>query len=225
VIAYRVVGGYADHVVARAADVFPKPTELSFEQAAGLMLTGVTAAHLVSATAVGEGDTVLLHGAAGGVGLVVVQLAVARGARVIATAGESRHQSLRELGAEPVTYGDGLADRVRALAPGGVDVALDTVGTDEAVDASVDLVADRSRIATIAAFARAPALGIQLLGGGPGADPGTALRSAARGDLLGLVAEGTLTVLVAASYPLEDVRAAHEQVATGHTHGKVVLVP
>lgn len=225
VIGYRVDGGYADQVLVRAADAYPKPAELSFEQAAGLMLTGVTAVHLLTATGVGEGDTVLVHGAAGGVGLMVVQLAVARGARVVGTATEQRHSALRELGAEPVTYGEGLAERVKALVPHGIDVALDTVGTDEAVDVSVELVADRRRIATIAAFGRAPGLGLQLLGGGPGADPGTALRNAARGDLLGLVRDGRLTVLVAAALSLDDVRSAHVQVASGHTHGKVVLVP
>lgn len=225
VIAYPVEGGYADQVVASSGDVHPKPSQLSFEQASGLMLTGVTAVHLVKATGVADGDTVLLHGGAGGVGLMALQLAVGRGARVIATAREGRHGALRELGAEPVAYGEGLAGRVRALAPDGVDVALDTVGTDEAVDVSVELVADRSRIATIAAFSRAPELGIQLLGMGPNADPGTAIRAAARGELLDLVRDGRLTVHVAATYPLADVRVALAQVATGHALGKVVLVP
>ncbi len=225
VIAYPVVGGYTDQLAARAGDVHPKPAPISFEQASGLMVTGVAAVHLVSATNVSEGDTVLLHGGAGGVGLMAAQLAIVRGARVIATASEGRHEALRELGVDPVTYGAGLADRVRALAPDGVDVALDTVGTDEAVDVSVELVADRSRIATIAAFARAPGLGIKLLGAGPNADPGTEIRNAARAELVDLVKDGKLTVHVGATYPLDDVRAAFEQVATGHAHGKVVLVP
>ena len=94
----------------------------------------------------------LIHGASGGVGLMAVQLAVARGAKVIATASPARHDQLREYGAEPVAYGDGLADRVRAIGP--VDAALDLVGTDEALDTSVELVADRGRIATIAGFAQ-----------------------------------------------------------------------
>ncbi|MCY7401435.1 MAG: NADP-dependent oxidoreductase [Nocardioides sp.] len=225
VIAYRVAGGYAERLVAAVDDVFGKPSALSFEQAAGLMLVGVTAAHLLEATGVRPGDTVLLHGASGGVGTMAVQLLVARGARVLGTASPSRHDSVRALGAEPVGYGPGLADRVRALAPDGVDVALDTVGTDEAVDVSIELVADRSRVATIAAFARAPALGIRLLGGGPGADPGTQVRQAARSQLLHLVAVGRLVVELDRAFTLDDVRAAHEHVAAGRARGKVVLVP
>ncbi|MFZ0157890.1 MAG: NADP-dependent oxidoreductase, partial [Kineosporiaceae bacterium] len=150
VIAYRVDGGYATHVVAAVADVFAKPEALSFAQASGLLLTGVTAVHLLTATGVGAGDTVLVHGASGGVGLIVTQLAVARGARVIGTAGAARLDAVRAFGGEPVTYGEGVAQRVRELAPSGIDVALDTVGTDEAVDTSIELVTDRSRIASIA---------------------------------------------------------------------------
>ena len=125
----------------------------------------------------------------------------------------------------PVEYGDGLADRVRAAAPGGVDAALDTVGTDEAVDVSLALVADRSRIATIAAFGRAGEAGIALLGNGPGADPGTELRNGARLQLTDLAAKGELEVVVAASFPLAEAAAAHRFVKDGHAGGKVVLVP
>lgn len=225
VVAFRVSGGYAGRVVARAADVFAKPTPLSFEEASGLLLVGTTAAHLLHATDVAPGETVVVHGAAGAVGSAAVQLLVARGARVIGTASPARHAALRALGAEPVSYGTGLADRIRELAPGGVDVALDTVGTDEAVDVSVELVADRRRIASVAAFARGPGLGIRLLGGGPGADPGTAVRDAARGDLLEAAAAGRYRVEVDRAFALADVRAAHEHLATGHARGKVVLLP
>ena len=121
---------------------------------------------------------------------MAVQLARLRGARVVATAGERNHDLLRELGAEPVAYGDGLADRVRALAPDGVDVALDLVGTDEAMDVSLALVADHDRIATIANFARGPREGVKLLGGGPGADPGNDIRDAARAELARLAGDG-----------------------------------
>jgi NADPH:quinone reductase-like Zn-dependent oxidoreductase len=129
------------------------------------------------------------------------------------------------LGAEPVRYGEGLADRVRELAPDGVAVALDLVGTDEAVDVSLELVADRQRIATIAAFGRAGSEGITALGGGPGADPGTELRDAARPELAEAAGAGRLEVVVAATFPLEEVAAAHRQGMAGHTHGKLVLVP
>jgi len=168
---------------------------------------------------------VLVHGGAGGVGLMAVQLAVRAGADVIATASEGRHARLRELGAVPVRYGSGLVDRVRALAPDGIDAALDMVGTDEALDASVELVADRRRIATVAGFRRAPELGIQALGGGPGADPGTNIRSAARMELVHRVEAGELVVDIAAVHPLADAAAAHRELAVGHAHGKVVLVP
>jgi NADPH:quinone reductase-like Zn-dependent oxidoreductase len=142
VIVTGISGGYAERVVAGAADVGHKPESLSFEQAAGLLLVGGTAWHLLTNTRVGTGDTVLIHGASGGVGLMAVQLAVARGAKVIATASPARHDQLRGYGAEPVAYGEGLADRVRAI--GTVDAALDLVGTDEALLTSVELVADRA---------------------------------------------------------------------------------
>jgi NADPH2:quinone reductase len=225
VVAQPLNGGNAERVVVAAENVFPKPSRLTFEEASGLLVVGVTAVHLVTASRAGAGETVLLHGAGGGVGLVALQLLVAKGARVIGTASPRRHDDLRALGAEPVAYGEGLADRVRSLAPEGVDVALDTVGTDEAVDVSLELVADRSRIVTVAAFGRAPGLGIQLLGTGEGADPGEDIRAAARSELLDLAGQGRLQVVVDRTYPLDEVRAAHEYVMSGHAAGKVVLIP
>lgn len=224
VIGFRVQGGYADRLVVPASALVPKPAGLDWPAAAGLMLTGATAVHALTATAVGEGDTVLVHGAAGGVGLALVQLARVRGARVIGTAGEDGADLVARLGGEPVRYGPGLADRVRALAPDGVAAAVDAVGTDEAVDVSLELVADRSRIASIAAFGRADT-GIQLLGNGPGADPGTEVRDAARLELVRLVADGRFEVVMAGAFPLDDVAAAHRQGMAGHTHGKLVLLP
>lgn len=225
VIAYPVSGGYAEVLLAKAANVVPKPASLAWPEAAGLLLTGVTAVHALTATAVDSGDTVLVHGGAGGVGLMLVQLARVRGASVIATASGSNHDLLRSLGAEPVVYGDGLADRVRTLAPGGVDVAVDAVGTDEAVDASLALVPDRQRIATVAAFARAPQAGIKLLGNGPGADPGMEIRSAARPELARLAGEGRIRVVVGRTLPLAQAAEAHRAGIAGHGQGKTVLVP
>ena len=225
VILYRITGAYASQVVVGAGAVVAKPASLSFEQAGGLMLTGATAVHALAATGVGPGDTVVIHGASGGVGLMAVQLAVADGARVIGTASEAGHAHLRQLGAEPVAYGDGLLDRLRALAPGGVDAAIDTVGTDEAIDVSVALVADRDRIATIAASTRGFELGLRVLGGGPGADPGTEVRDAARLELARRAEAGTLSVLVAGTYPLSEAADALRRLAGGHTHGKIVLIP
>jgi NADPH:quinone reductase-like Zn-dependent oxidoreductase len=220
VIVTNIEDGYSERVVAQAADVGHKPAVLSFEQAAGLLLAGETAWHLLTNTAVGTGDTVLIHGASGGVGLMAVQLAVARGAKVIATASPARHDQLREYGAEPVAYGNGLADRVRAIGP--VDAALDLVGTDEALDTSVELVADRARIATIAGFAKAGELGIAVL---TGADGGQEIRDAARPELIALASSGQLTVTVDEAFPLAEAAEAHRYLQTGHARGKVVLVP
>jgi NADPH:quinone reductase-like Zn-dependent oxidoreductase len=227
VIATGVVGGYAELVLVPAARVAPKPAQVSWAEASGLLLTGGTAVHTLEATGVGPGDVVLVHGASGSVGRFVVQLARLRGAQVVATASEATHADLRALGAVPVTYGPGLADRVRdaAGALGPVTVAIDTVGTDEALDVSVELVADRSRIATIAGFGRAGELGIQLLGAGPGADPGTARRAAAVPQLVELAADGLLRVKVARTYPLEDAAQAHRDSIAGHARGKLVLLP
>jgi NADPH:quinone reductase len=225
VIAFRVPGAYAADLVAPAGALVPKPAGLPWAEASGLMLTGVTAWHTLAATGVHQGDTVLMHGAAGGVGLSAIQLAVGRGATVIATASPARHDALRELGAIPVAYGDGLAGRVRAAAPGGVDVALDLVGTDEALDVSLDLVADRARIATIVVTPRSREAGIKLLGGAPGADPGTELRAAARLDLAALAGDGTLRVFVARSYPLSQVADAHRESMAGHAPGKLIPIP
>ena len=220
VIVTNISNAYSEHVIAPAAEVGHKPANLTFEEAAGLLLVGETAWHLLTKTNVGTGDTVLIHGAAGGVGQMAVQLAVARGARVIATASPARHEQLRRLGAEPVEYGPGLVDRVSAI--GVPDAALDLVGTDEALDTSVELVADRGRIATIAGFARAGELGIAAL---TGADGGQAIRDGARPELIKLAAAGQLKVTVDKVFPLADAADAHRYLQAGHANGKVVLVP
>ena len=225
VIAFRVSGAYATGLLATASEVLAKPASMSFEEASGLMLAGVTAMHTLKATATHSGDTLLVHGASGGVGLMAVQLAVADGVRVIGTANSSQHDLLRQLGVEPVVYGDGLLERVRELAPAGIDAAIDLVGSDEATDVSRVLVPDPARVATIVSTERSRALGVQALGGGPGADPGAAIREAARLELLRRVQDGSLRVIVDASYPLSEVATAHRELARGHAHGKIVLVP
>jgi NADPH:quinone reductase-like Zn-dependent oxidoreductase len=225
VIVFRATGAYASAIIAPAESVVAKPKAMSFEEASGLMLTGTTAVHALRASAVKAGDTVVIHGAAGGVGLMAVQLAVSDGARVIGTAGQAQHALLTGLGAEPVTYGEGLLERIRALAPEGVDAALDLVGTDEALDASLALVDDRSRIVTIVAAQRAPELGIKAIGAAPGADPGNEIRAQARLELVRRVEQGSLRVIIEAAYPLAEVQAAHRQLIAGHAHGKIVLLP
>ncbi len=225
VIAYRAPGAYASELLVPAGAVVPKPAALDWAQAAGLLLTGVTAWHLLEATAVGAGDTVLIHGGSGGVGLMAVQLAVVRGAQVVATASPGRHDLLTEFGAVPVAYGPGLADRVAVAAPDGVDAALDLVGTGEAWDVSLGLVPDRARVATIVAFAKGLQAGVKVLGGAPGADPGTEIRQRARLDLARLAQEGKLRVVVSQTFPLAEAAAAHRAILDGHTTGKIVLIP
>jgi NADPH:quinone reductase-like Zn-dependent oxidoreductase len=225
VVGFRVSGGYAEALTVKASAVLPKPSSLGWEQAAGLLATAVTAFHLLEATGVTAGDRVLVHGASGGVGLIAVQLAKLRGAEVVGTASAANQDLVRRHGAQPVVYGPGLADRVRAIFPQGVDVALDTVGTDEAVDGSAELVADHARVGTIAAFVRGGELGFKLLGSGPGADPGSAIRMSARAELLELAGAGKLEVLVGRTFPLAEAAAALELIGSGHPGGKVILLP
>jgi NADPH:quinone reductase-like Zn-dependent oxidoreductase len=201
-----------------------KPAQVPWAEASGIMLTGATAVHALTVVGVSAGDTVLIHGGSGGVGQLAVQLAVKAGATVVTTASAQHDDLLRGYGAIPLRYGPGLADRVRDVAPSGVDAAVDTVGTAEAVDVSLELVADRARIVSIAAFGRADT-GIRLIGGAPGADPGTEIRRNAWQQLLPAAAAGTLHVVVARTFPLTDAEAAVRLVADGHAGGKVVLLP
>jgi NADPH:quinone reductase-like Zn-dependent oxidoreductase len=225
VVVYPVTGAYADYVAVAAASIVAKPAGLGWAEAGSLVLAGTTAVHALHAAAVGAGDTVLVHGGSGGVGLLAVQLAAAEGATVIATASESNHALLRELGAIPVAYGPGLADRARAAAPGGIQAAVDFAGTDEALDVSLELVADRRRIASITGSSRRAEAGIKLLGYGPGQDAGTEIRAAARRDLVERAGSGALRVIVAATFPLAEAARAHERGMAGHAPGKLVLLP
>ena len=204
----------AEAVVLDATDLVAKPAAMPWDEAGGLSASGQTASTVLDRLGVGPGDTLLVHAAAGGVGSMAVQLAVARGARVVGTAGERNHDYLRSLGATPVTYGPGLADRVAGAAPDGVTAVLDGIG-GEALDVSTQLVADRSRIATIADPARAGRLGVAYV---------QSDRSAARlADLVHLYEKGRLRVFVSHTFPLLDLPAAHREVETGHVRGKVVV--
>lgn len=224
VVAYPTQGGYATAVTVPAKVVVPKPAELSWEQASGLLLVGATAVQTVAVAKVSSGDTVLVHGGSGAVGLLAVQLSLAAGAKVVATASERNHALLREVGAVPVTYGPGLLDRVKQAAPSGVNAAIDAVGTDEAIDVSLALVPEPSRIVSIAAFHRADT-GIMLIGNSPGADPGTEIRANAWRQLLPLAATGKLTLLPAKTYPLTEAAQAHTLLSQGHPNGKLALLP
>ncbi|PPG64385.1 alcohol dehydrogenase [Rathayibacter sp. AY2B7] len=225
VIVYPVTAAYADRVVVHASSLIPKPESLSWPEAGGLMLAGLTAAHTVHATGVRAGDTVLVHGGSGGVGLIAVQLARHLGATVVATAAERNHELLRELGATPVAYGPGLADRVRAAAPQGVDAAIDTAGTDEALDVSLELIADPARIASITGSDRRIGTGVTLIGYGPGQDAGTEYRSSQRARLAELAGVGAVRVIIADTFSLDQVAQAHELGRSGRATGKIVLLP
>lgn len=221
----RLRGAQASELTVDAGQLLRKPSTVSFAEASGLLANGATAVHALETLGLAAGETVLLHGASGGVGWLVSQLARLRGVRVIGTASERSHDQLRGLGVEPVVYGEGLADRVRALAPDGVDAAIDAVGTDEALAVSLELVADPARIVTLVNPAAVLAAGGRAIGAAPGADPGSELRSAARLTLAKLLAEGAIGVDVARTYPLGEARAAYEHLVTGHAGGKVVLEP
>jgi NADPH:quinone reductase len=144
VIAYPTEGGYATAVTVSANGVVPKPAELSWEQASGLLLVGATAVHAMAVAKVSASDTLLVHAASGAVGLLTVQLSLAAGATVAATASERNQTLLSELGAVALTYGPGLLDRVRQAVPSGISAAIDAIGTDEAIDVSLAVVPEPS---------------------------------------------------------------------------------
>lgn len=216
VIAFLTMEGYADTVVVPADQVGRKPAAMPWPEAGVLSASAQTAWTALDELEVGAGDTLLVHAAAGGVGSFAVQLAEARGAAVVGTASERNHDYLRSLGARPVTYGPGLADRVREAAPGGVTAVLDAIGGD-ALGVSVDLMnGETKRIVTIADWANSARLGIRRIG---------TERSAEKLDqLTRLYDEGKLKVEVARTVPLSDAPEAHREVESGHVRGKVALV-
>jgi NADPH:quinone reductase-like Zn-dependent oxidoreductase len=223
VIAFRTPGGgYSSLITLPAKDVFAKPAALDFPAAANLLLAGTTAADMLRVVPATTGQTVLVHGASGAVGVILLQLLRARGVRAIGTASEARADEVRRFGGEPVPYGDGLEDRVRTVAPDGIDAAYDCVGTDEAVDVSLALV-PKDRIVTIAAQQRAQQDGIRAVGG---RDPeSAAYRDSVRADLIALAGAGDLVVPVARTYPLARAAEALHFLAEGHPGGKIALLP
>lgn len=224
VIAHPAPGAYATELSVPASSVVPKPAELSWEAAAGLLLAGGVAVHALTVIGVTEGETLLIHGASGGVGVLALQIAAASGATVIGTAGPRNLEVVERYGATALPYGEGLLERVREAAPGGVHTVVDTSGTREAIDTSLELVPDRSRIVSILAFDRGDT-GIKLIGGAPNADPGTRIRAEAWRRLVALARQGELEVPVARTYSLAEAAEAHRFLAEGHPGGKVVLLP
>ena len=177
------------------------------------------------ATGVADGETVLLNGAAGGVGLFAAQLARHRGARVLGTALPDDHDVLRGMGVEPFDFREDVEAWVRAQAPDGVDAVLDAVGAPPVLDLSLAVAKDPARVATLIPSPAAAERGIAQLGFGEGADPGTELRAAARFELVKGVEEGWLEVVVAETFPLDRVADAHRAMVGAHGAGKIVLVP
>ncbi|MFE3139223.1 NADP-dependent oxidoreductase [Streptomyces scopuliridis] len=206
----------------------PKPAVWSWEEAGGAAGSVETATRVLDRLAVSAGHTVLVQGAAGGVGTVAVQLAVARGATVIGTASEHNHDFLRSLGAEPTTYGTGLVERIRALAPAGVDAVFDCAGG--ALPDLIAIAGDTARVVTIADFTAA-AHGVHMSHGVPADETGVAMGApadpmASHGLAIAvtLAGEGRLRVPVAAAFPFAEAAAAHELSESRHARGKIVLV-
>ncbi|MFZ0386655.1 MAG: NADP-dependent oxidoreductase [Solirubrobacteraceae bacterium] len=217
--------GYSDNrnsqaelVVVPAENLTPRPPSVPWEVAGSLHVAGVTAWAAVRAVSLSDDDTVVVAGAAGGVGVFAVQLAALTGATVIGLAGESKHGWLRSHDVVPVLYGDGVEDRIRTAAPDGVDAFLDLVGGGY-VELALTLGVAPDRIDTIADFEAVSKHGVK----GEGSAAGTGASTLA--ELAADVANGSLEVPIAATYPLEQVRDAYAELEQGHTLGKIVLLP
>ena len=214
VFGWSIGGGAADYAL--MSDFARKPADMSWEMAAGLPVGAETAVRVLDELGVAGGQTVLINGAAGGVGTAAVQFALARGVRVIGTASEGNHGFLRELGAEPTTYGDGLVERVRELAPEGVDRAFDTAGKGELPDL-IAVTGTPDHVITIADFS-AKEHGVRVSTGGE-----RAVR--ALGQAAELYEAGRFTLPVAETFPFERAADAHRLSEGGHVRGKLVLTP
>jgi NADPH:quinone reductase-like Zn-dependent oxidoreductase len=222
VIAFRVTGGYATRILVDDQNVFAKPASLDWPAAANLMLAGATAAEMLNVAEATEGETILVHGASGAVGVSVLQQARRVGVKVIGTASEQNFGVVEQFGGTAVVYGDGLLERVRSLAPNGIVAALDCVGTDEAVDVSLALVDDPQQLVSIAAFGRAERDGFRVIGGAM--PESAAFRDGIRQHLVDLAAAGDLVVPVAQTFAFADAPAALELLLGGHPGGKLALV-
>lgn len=207
-------GTFAERVAVPAIAVARKPESLSFEEAAGLPLAGGTALRTLDALEIAAGDTLLIHAAAGGVGSFGVQIAVARGARVIGTASARNHEFLRGLGAEPVVYGDGLVDRVREVVPAGVDAVADFVGGQ--LKSSLAVLGAAGRLASIADPSVVEHGGRWIWVRPDGAETAR---------LAALAEGGELTVEVAQTFGLDGVAEAFAASQGGHVRGKLIIVP
>jgi NADPH:quinone reductase-like Zn-dependent oxidoreductase len=209
---------HADWVVVEVDHLVPRPANVPWEQAGALFVVGTTAYAAVKAVGVKPGDTVVVSGAAGGVDSVAVQLAKNAGAKVIGLASEAAHSWLSSHGIIPVTYGEGMADRILDAANGQVDAFIDTHG-DGYVDLAMELGIRTDRIDTIIDFEAAEKYGVKTAGSQEGA------KAEILDELARLIATGRLEIPIARVYQLSDVREAYRELEQHHTHGKIVLVP
>jgi len=208
----------SESALADPANLVIKPADVGWDVAGSVAGAGGTAWAVLDQLGIKAGETLLVHAAAGGVGTFAVQLAVARGARVIGTASERNFEYLRSLGAEPVSYGDGLLERVRAVAPHGVDAVLDASGRGE-IPLSIELAGGPDRVLTLVAFDAADT-GIRIHVDGGGDDPRPALRG-----IVALIEQHRLRVPIWRTFPLAETAAALDASNTGHVNGKIVVVP
>ncbi|XTR50901.1 NADP-dependent oxidoreductase [Pseudarthrobacter sp. So.54] len=205
-------GSFAEYIALPERLLARRPASLGWNESAGLPLAGLTAYQVLTRLGLKTGETVLIHGGSGGVGSLGIQIAAALGARVIATASEKNHDFLRSLGAEPVSYGQGLADRVRALCPGGVDIVADFVGGN--LDATLAVLADGGRHASIADSDVEQHGGTWMWVNPVGAQ---------LQDLADLVDRHNIRVEVARTFPLPEAAEAFRLNMEGHTRGKIVI--
>jgi NADPH:quinone reductase-like Zn-dependent oxidoreductase len=208
----------AELVVVRAGDLVPRPANVSWAQAGALFVAGTTAYAAVRSVALDTDDTVVVSGAAGGVGSIAVQLAKNADARVIGLAGAANQTWLSEHGVIPITYGDGVEERIRAAGGGKVDAFIDTFGGGY-VELALKLGVAKSRINTIIDFAAAGKYGVKTEGSHEAAN------TEVLAQLAGLLAAGRLEIPIAKVYPLDEVREAYRELEQRHTRGKIVLEP
>jgi NADPH:quinone reductase-like Zn-dependent oxidoreductase len=217
VFGFATGAAYAEYAVLPQDHFVQKPPALPWPEAAALPTAAETGSRALDTLGVTEGQTVLVNGAAGGVGLAAVQLAALRGATVIGTASEPNHDFLRSLGVTPVTYGDGLVERVRAIAPTGLDRALDVAGRGGLPDL-IELAHGTDNVLTIA-DPEAQKYGVRF-SSGRSKNPFPALDRVAR-----LIEQDAFTLPVAETFPLEQAADAHRISQAGHIRGKLVLLP
>jgi NADPH:quinone reductase-like Zn-dependent oxidoreductase len=208
----------AEFVVVDAGNLVPRPANVSWEQAGGLFVAGTTAFASVRAVDLKAGDTVVVSGAAGGVGSIAVQLARNAGAKVIGLAGEGNQQWLKDHGVIPVAYGDGVEGRIRTASGGKIDAFVDTFGGGY-VELALKLGVAPNRIDTIIDFAAAEKYGVKADGSQAAAN------AEVLGQLAGWMAAGRLEIPIAKVYPLSKVREAYQELEQRHTRGKIVLEP